>query len=267
MLGQSCSGVRLTLRRKKLLDGQLMKTTLKNPKRILDIGTGTGTWAIDVADLFSKADVIGIDLSPIQCPEVPPNCHFFVDDCEGEWDWEEHFDLIHGRCLGGSIANWRRFYKQCYRNLVPGGHVELQEHDFLITSQSKDLPPWTSLWLTELNAAFKSSGKDLHVPVEKHIQLLEAAGFVDVKVDSRSLPIGPWAKDERLKRLGEWNQQQMLDLVESYSLAAYTDIINKSLEETQVTIAMTKSELREKKNHLLIKFHFMTGTKPCVNST
>ena len=37
-----------------------------NPSNILDLGTGTGIWAIDVADLYPSALVIGTDLSPIQ---------------------------------------------------------------------------------------------------------------------------------------------------------------------------------------------------------
>ncbi|TAQ88910.1 hypothetical protein B7494_g2764 [Chlorociboria aeruginascens] len=39
---------------------------LQNPQRILDIGTGTGIWAIDIADQYPSAEVIGLDLRPSQ---------------------------------------------------------------------------------------------------------------------------------------------------------------------------------------------------------
>lgn len=36
------------------------------PTKILDLGTGTGIWAIQVAEEYPSAEVIGTDLSPIQ---------------------------------------------------------------------------------------------------------------------------------------------------------------------------------------------------------
>jgi len=52
---------------------------------VLDLGTGTGIWAIDVADEFPNADVIANDLSPIQPENVPENVAFEVDDVESEY--------------------------------------------------------------------------------------------------------------------------------------------------------------------------------------
>lgn len=39
---------------------------LENPQQILDIGTGTGIWAIDAGEKFPSATVTATDLSPIQ---------------------------------------------------------------------------------------------------------------------------------------------------------------------------------------------------------
>jgi SAM-dependent methyltransferase len=49
---------------------------------ILDIGTGTGIWPIDLADLYPSASIVSNDLSPIQPSFVPPNVKFVVDDVE-----------------------------------------------------------------------------------------------------------------------------------------------------------------------------------------
>jgi SAM-dependent methyltransferase len=50
-----------------LLEGDLHKAPIvSNPQKILDVGCGTGIWAIDMADKYPSADVLGIDLSPLQ---------------------------------------------------------------------------------------------------------------------------------------------------------------------------------------------------------
>lgn len=49
-----------------LLDGELYLAPVIDPQRILDLGTGTGIWAIEVADRYPSASVIGTDLSPVQ---------------------------------------------------------------------------------------------------------------------------------------------------------------------------------------------------------
>jgi ubiquinone/menaquinone biosynthesis C-methylase UbiE len=52
-------------------------------KRVLDIGTGTGIWAIQLGDEYPGAElIIGNDLSPIQPTWTPPNVKFVVDNVE-----------------------------------------------------------------------------------------------------------------------------------------------------------------------------------------
>ena len=58
-----------------------------NPQKILDLGTGTGIWAFDMAYAYPRAEILGIDLSPIQPGWVPPNCKFEVDDMELDWSY------------------------------------------------------------------------------------------------------------------------------------------------------------------------------------
>jgi SAM-dependent methyltransferase len=86
--------------------------------RVLDLGTGTGQWAIEMGDLFGDEVeiIIGIDLSPIQPTWVPPNVKFEVDDVEEDWTFHEGFDFIHSRCMVcGSIADRQRYFEQAYK--------------------------------------------------------------------------------------------------------------------------------------------------------
>ena len=49
-----------------LSDGHLHLAPLVNPEKVLDIGTGTGIWAIQMGDQYPESTVIGTDLSPVQ---------------------------------------------------------------------------------------------------------------------------------------------------------------------------------------------------------
>ena len=51
----------------RTLGGKLYLAPIpKDPHNVLDIGTGTGIWAIDFADEYPSAKVVGTDLSPMQ---------------------------------------------------------------------------------------------------------------------------------------------------------------------------------------------------------
>jgi SAM-dependent methyltransferase len=84
--------------------------------RVLDVGTGTGIWAIDFADEHPETEVLGIDLSAIQPSFVPPNVSFQVDDLEEPWSFRESekFDFIYARMMTSSFADWPRFFEQAF---------------------------------------------------------------------------------------------------------------------------------------------------------
>ena len=72
------------------IEDKLFFAPIARPSGILDIGTGTGIWAMDAADKHPQAEVVGIDLSPIQPRWVPPNLQFEILDADIGWGFREN---------------------------------------------------------------------------------------------------------------------------------------------------------------------------------
>lgn len=230
--------------------------------RVLDLGTGTGTWAIDYGDEHSAAEVIGVDLSPIQPSYAPANVSFQIDDFEEEWTFEKPFDYIHSRMNNSSIAEWDKYLKQCFTHLKPGGYIELQEFD-LPTSDDGTLLATHALHQSmehlreaaaQLNHAF--------VDIKSLKQRLEAAGFVDVHVAPYKWPSNTWAKDKKYKEIGAWNHENIGSGISGFLMAALTRGLHWNKEQVDVLATEAKKDLSNRSIHAYWPIHIVWGRKP-----
>jgi len=171
-------------------------------RNVLDVGTGTGIWAVDFADEFPAAFVVGVDLSPIQSQFVPPNLSFQVDDIEEEWTWGLKFDFIYSRMMTASLANWPKFFERAYGGLAPGGWLELADICPL-TSDNGTLTDnhAASKWVNHLMEGCKAIGRPFDGAV-KYKEQLEAQGFINVHQVVFKWPQNRWPKDKKYKELG-----------------------------------------------------------------
>jgi ubiquinone/menaquinone biosynthesis C-methylase UbiE len=98
----------------ELLNGQFFLAPISaTPRRILDLGIGIGSWAINVADTYPDATVIAIDLAVIQPKFISPNYHFQIGDVEDPRRFgEKIFDFIYARDLIQSIRDWSKVVDQ-----------------------------------------------------------------------------------------------------------------------------------------------------------
>ncbi|KAH8690025.1 S-adenosyl-L-methionine-dependent methyltransferase [Talaromyces proteolyticus] len=249
-----------------MLDGGLYKAPLsRSPRRILDYGTGTGIYALDIADEFPGAEVIGIDLSPIQPTWIAPNLQFVVDDVEATWTYEEgqKFDYIHQRNMVGSIGDWDRLFEQAISHTTPAGYIELQEFNVWFQTQRGELQDDSHIqrWQRALVDGTKSFGKPLRVVAEL-ADKVRSAGYVDVKEDILKVPIGTWPSDPKLRKIGQYMHSHVLDSIEPLTLALFTRVLGWTELECQVLIAKVKEEFKNPDQQFFIYTHFIYGKKP-----
>ena len=182
----------------KMMGGRLHLAPLTNPGRILDIGTGTGIWCIEMGDAFPDAEVIGNDFSPVQPNMVPRNVKFEVDDVEAPWTHPTKFDYIHSRFMAGSIADWPKLVQTCYDNLNPGGIVEFQDGDFIIYSEDGSMRgSWLEKWNTDFERAARAGGRTGRPGIYLD-DWVRAAGFEDIHSVKLRTPVGLWPKDRQM---------------------------------------------------------------------
>lgn len=231
------------------LFGGLYLAPVERPNRVLDIGTGTGIWAIDFATEHPESDVLGTDLSPIQPEYVPPNCRFEVDDAEDEWVFSEKFDFIHSRHMTGSISDFPAMFAMCYENLNPGGWIEFQDYYVKLQCVDDSLEG-TALetWNDYMIEGVRRMGKNA-LACAKYKKQMADAGFVDVTESKFALPGNQWAKGEDQKMLGTMQLENIMDGLHGFSIGLFTKMLGMSAEEVELLLVDVRKDLRNTKIH------------------
>ncbi|KAI9690267.1 MAG: hypothetical protein M1822_009228 [Bathelium mastoideum] len=182
------------------------------PHKILDLGTGTGIWAMEMADQYPSAEVIGTDISPVQPKWVPPNLTFEVDDLELDWLYRaDAFDLVNVRFMFLAIRDFPAMLRQAYRTVKPGGWVELTELALQPVAMGREAlggkgPDVVFRWLDLLKEGAERKGYDYHIQ-QKFKSLLREAGFEEIQEVVLEVPWGPWHRDKRLRAVGFWHMR------------------------------------------------------------
>ncbi|KAH6974201.1 S-adenosyl-L-methionine-dependent methyltransferase [Ilyonectria sp. MPI-CAGE-AT-0026] len=237
----------------------------ENINKVVDIGTGTGIWAIDFADVFPHLSVIGTDLAPTQPSWVPPNLEFQIDDCTQDWTFQDDsLDYVHMRWLVGSIKDWTALFKQAYKCLKPGGFIESFEPSSRLQSDDDSVSETSAM--SQWGKFFVEGGRILGRPFtvfEDGLQkkAMQEAGFVDIEERDFKNPFGGWAKDPRLQEVGSYTQLALEQDAEGTVLYMAT-LLGWSKEDVTVYLAHFRRESRSKKVHPFFWQKVVWGRKP-----
>lgn len=247
--------------------GRLFLAPVKNPRAVLDVGTGTGVWAISLADhVFPTAQITGIDLSPIQPREVPVNVVFEQQDCS-EPDWCRpvgSFDFIYAQSLFGSLKDYAQYLITARKYLTPGtGWIECCEVDPMPYSDDGTIPADWSLtkWHKWMIYAMQEIGRPFDI-APKIKQWLVEAGYVDVQEVVVKIPIGGWPANSQLKKLGKHFQALVADSLAAASYKTFSEGLGWDREEIEIFLADTRKSMETKKVHSYYRCHTVYGRRP-----
>jgi ubiquinone/menaquinone biosynthesis C-methylase UbiE len=177
----------------------LYAAPIGHPASILDVGTGTGRWAMDMAQVFPRAQVVGVDVNPPPADEqarpgfdVRPRNYKFAPGnvLEGLPFDDGTFDFTHMRLLFTAIPadRWPQVIRELARVTRLGGWVESVE-----TTGLHDGGPHTDLvmsWIYQLSAR---RGVDL-LNGGRGSEFMQAAGLRNVAGSVARVPTGAYGE-------------------------------------------------------------------------
>ncbi|KAI8888804.1 S-adenosyl-L-methionine-dependent methyltransferase [Backusella circina FSU 941] len=125
---------------KTLFDGNIPTEVIENAgidkgAKVLDLGSGPGTWLMDVATEHPASEFIGIDMSDVFPSTIrPPNVSFKLGNILEGLDYPDNtFDMVHFRffILAFKKDEWIPILKEVMRVLKPGGYIVSKEAGML----------------------------------------------------------------------------------------------------------------------------------------
>ncbi|OJJ45620.1 hypothetical protein ASPZODRAFT_133477 [Penicilliopsis zonata CBS 506.65] len=233
--------------------------------RVLDLGCGTGIWAIDVANKYPEAFVVGVDLAPIQPPNHPKNCDFYAPfDFESPWAMgEESWDLIHMQMGSGSVASWPNLYRRIFAHLRPGAWFEQVEIDFEPRCDDRSLDGLAlRQWYQCLKQATEETMRPMSHSSRETLRHLEEAGFTEIDHQMVGLPLNPWHQDEHERKVARWYNLAISESIETLSLAPFSRVFGWPIDKIQRIAADVKSEAFNKHVHAYNILHIYQARKP-----
>ena len=231
-----------------------------DPRSILDVGSGTGRWAREMAQTFPRASVVGLDVNPPPADEVagssgveplPPNYTFAAGNVlEGLPFPDASFDFVHMRLLVLAIPHdrWPFVISELARVTRPGGWVESVEATTLQHGgPAVDLlMEWIVALLARRGIDFADGGKVGG--------LLRAAGLMNITAYDLGLPFG------------EYNDRTARLLATDFfnGVKAYGGLLQgiATPEQFEQVLALARADTASPKAGCISPFHIAYGQRP-----
>lgn len=175
---------------------RVIEATQERVGRVLDLGAGTGTLTLCLLEAFPSAEVYAVDMDPTLIPLAVERTsgsgdrvhHFRADLREPGWHEGIPGDL--NAVVTATSLHWlgpeelRALYRQLGRLIAPGGVFLNADH---VGSRHPGIQAWWGQHREKMRRERPQTGEDW-------------GEFWDVFLEA----LGPGAREERQKVLGEW---------------------------------------------------------------
>ncbi|KAJ7137904.1 S-adenosyl-L-methionine-dependent methyltransferase [Mycena epipterygia] len=250
--------------------GELMAA---NNPAIMDVGCGSGIWAIEMAEKYPNARVVGVDNAANVNLARPKNFEFVrMDLTVGLPPVDGGYDIIHARCLTGHLKDPAAFVRSVYEFLKPGGLIILGEVYKAADANKQQLTPlfpnvqystealktgsWLAGWQTLYFKHFYANNQTVASLLEAH------GGFSPVQQNRYFAPVG-WPGDDNMGHgeLGQMSQKTNLEFVRASTPAA---LASGKFSEAEVDAWVESIEQEIKMKHVYVPWDLSYGIKSAI---
>ncbi|KAI8081346.1 uncharacterized protein BX664DRAFT_388345 [Halteromyces radiatus] len=173
----------------------LLQGSFYDRPKVLDIGTGAGTWILEMASEFPSTDFYGIDIATMYPSAIKPNNAYFQqhDMMDGLPFEDESMDFIFMRQMMTSMTRPQliQILSEIARVLKPNGYLEIVDVEYQIQRPG---PVSAALMNHDLKEKLKSEGIDFELCTQLSTLLMTTqttkGGFVDTRQQRMTMPLG-----------------------------------------------------------------------------
>ncbi|KAL8753028.1 MAG: hypothetical protein Q9184_005542 [Pyrenodesmia sp. 2 TL-2023] len=229
------------------LNGRLSSVPLRDlTGAILDIGCGTGAWALAVAKERPDLPIIATDLTPPKIT-LPANLQIVESDADKEWDFNTRFSFIHCRMLASGIHDWPGLLSRCWDHLESGGWIELLDacHPFRAQDPAADQDSSSFIrWGYVAERCWAAKGLDYRATT-KHRERLQALGFVDIREQELKWPLGEWGDTPLERDIGRLTMENFRTFLATAGVRIISHDSALSEEEAHALVTNAQQDLEE----------------------
>jgi SAM-dependent methyltransferase len=150
--------------------------------RVLEVGSGLGLLANEVASSASNMDVVGIEISAAQLAAArpQPGVAFRQGDAHSLDFPDGRFDLVYARYLLEHVSDPERVLREMRRVTRSGGRVAVCENDISLLRFDPPCPSFDRAW--ETFSRFQASLGGDGLIGRRLFRLFRHAGFADIEL-------------------------------------------------------------------------------------
>jgi len=214
---------------------------IRKPERILELGAGSGAWAIQAAQMYPEAEVIAVDIAPLPQRPLPVNVKYIQFDLTSDSELPlapGTSDVVHLRLTLVHIPNASDVLRRLTKLIKPGGWLLVEDIDHKIYSDKSGDVIHAGV-VEALNDYLRPKGTDPQIGAKLESVLIETGLFSEVnaiKVCCPLSPAGAATADLKLQSVGETFKRSMIlrtyfTMVETTSGSIFTRDAVEALEK------------------------------------